>query len=340
MRKIIIFSLLSAMAFSSELPFEFKYDGLTYNGVVQTPDDGEPKHMVVIIPGHGQTDFVKGKEYAELRTFFLMQGLAVSVWDKAGCGNSEGTYNHGQSIESSAAEAQAAIAELRHRKIPGSQSIGLWGISRAGWICPLIMEKDSSIAFWISVSGTERLANDRYMLEANLRAEGRSEPQISIIMKEWEFYQKALVFGGVTYAEFEKGIQMLWKDPYFNPNKIAVTEDIFRGTQGYFQNNGLQYDKATGQAIMLDRLPAILKNIQCPVLAILGEKDTQIDWQRTKSLYSQTIDSKRLTFKTFPNGNHTMHHAKTGAISEYTDDDVLVKDYYTSMATWLNQILK
>lgn len=339
MRKLILLSLISTFVFSAEVPFKFDYDGISYDGVVRYPTGTKPKHLVIIIPGHGQTDFVKGNEYGELRSFFTDQGFAVGVWDKAGCGNSGGTYDHGQSVESSAKEAIAAIAALRRKGIRGSQSIGLWGISRAGWICPLIIEKDPSIAFWISVSGTGRLGNNRYMLEANLRAEGRSEAQISKIMKEWDFYRKALVFGGVTYAEFEQGIQTLWQDPYFNSNNIALTEDIFLGTQQYFQNNGLKYDKKTGQAIMLDHLPQILNKMRCPVLAILGKKDTQIDWQETISLYTKAIHPNLLTTITFTHGNHTLHQSKTGAISENTENGTLVNGYYNGMASWLKNVV-
>ena len=81
--------------------------------------------------------------------------------------------------------------------------IGLWGISRAGWTCPLIIEKDKSIAFWISVSGTDNLDNIRYLLESNLRIEGRTEPEIEVLMSEFDYcykYQR----GGKTYDEFIK----------------------------------------------------------------------------------------------------------------------------------------
>ncbi|MCB0629904.1 MAG: acyl-CoA thioester hydrolase/BAAT C-terminal domain-containing protein [Saprospiraceae bacterium] len=83
-------------------------------------------------------------------------------------GNSEGTYEHLQSVQSSASEAVAAIEELQKRKIPGSAKIGLWGISRGGYICPLIIQAYPQIAFWISVSGTDGLNSWDYMFKSDI----------------------------------------------------------------------------------------------------------------------------------------------------------------------------
>lgn len=51
----------------------------------------------------------------------------------------------------------------------------LMGISRGGFICPLAIKECPSLAFWISVSGTDGLNGSDYMLESNLRFAGKSE---------------------------------------------------------------------------------------------------------------------------------------------------------------------
>ncbi|MEO1625991.1 MAG: alpha/beta hydrolase, partial [Bacteroidota bacterium] len=137
-----LFSFLMATIFFSNSmygqakreDFRFEYDDIAYSGFVERPEQ-TPKGLIVLIPGHGSTDFVSGGEYGELIGLLSRNGFAVGVWDKAGCGQSEGTYDHNQSLESSAEEALAAIAKLREMNVPGSHQIGLWGISRAGWVC-------------------------------------------------------------------------------------------------------------------------------------------------------------------------------------------------------------
>ena len=91
--------------------FEFEYDNTKYNGAIESPNQ-KARGMIVIVPGHGPTDFVVGAEYSELRSFFKRNGFAVCFWDKTGCGKSEGTYNHNQSILSSAEEAIAALSRI------------------------------------------------------------------------------------------------------------------------------------------------------------------------------------------------------------------------------------
>jgi len=323
--------------------FQFEYDSLTYHGLIESPDQA-PKGLIVLIPGHGSTDFVNGEDYQELIQLFSKEGFAVCAWDKVGCGKSEGTYNHNQSIESSAAEALAAIAQLRVMKVAGSDQIGLWGISRAGWICPLIIDQDPSIAFWISVSGTDQFENSRYLLEANLRAEKRDEAQIDLLMYEWDHYQKILVRGGESLSDFQDSISNLIQDPFFNPNNFQFTEEIFVNVQNAFQKSGMVHDQQTNLAIMVANFEEVLSRIDIPVLAILGEKDSQVDWRKTRSLYKQTIGANpkaALTVQTFPNGNHTIQKCETGGIYEDLEpfDNAFCEGYHDSMVSWLNGVV-
>ncbi|MEO0470761.1 MAG: alpha/beta hydrolase, partial [Bacteroidota bacterium] len=139
--------LLLAVAFICSKPlfcqvshqnFEFEYHDIRYTGRLELTKQ-KAKGLIVLIPGHGPTDFVEGEDYRELRNAFTESGFTVCFWDKAGCGKSEGVYDHNQSIENSAKEALAAISKIKRLNVPGSDQIGLWGISRAGWICPLII---------------------------------------------------------------------------------------------------------------------------------------------------------------------------------------------------------
>lgn len=81
--------------------FEFEYNDIKYNGFIELPNQ-KARGLIIIILGHEPTDSGEGAEYSELRSFFNKSGFTVCFWDKAGCGKSEGTYDHNQSIESSA----------------------------------------------------------------------------------------------------------------------------------------------------------------------------------------------------------------------------------------------
>ncbi len=158
--------------------FEFVSNGNRLSGFVDVPASGAARAMIVIIHGYGKTDVAGRTSYYDLRSRFTRLGISTLIWDKPGCGKSEGTFDADQPVQSSAREVLDAIRHARESKLPGSQRVGLWGISRAGWIAPLAITQDPKIAFWISVSGTDDKENFPYLLESNLRIEGRSEAEI------------------------------------------------------------------------------------------------------------------------------------------------------------------
>lgn len=157
--------------------FAFEYDGLTYAGYIDYPRERAPKGMIILIPGHGCTSVTDGDTLASHRRELIRQGWATAIWDRAGCGDSEGDYDHSQPVADSAREAIAAFDALRGMGKPGVDNLGIWSVSRGGWIAPLAIERDRGVEFWISVSGPSNVENFPYMLETNIRLDGRSRAQ-------------------------------------------------------------------------------------------------------------------------------------------------------------------
>lgn len=321
--------------------FEFTFDSIKYNGIINLPEENEPTSIIIIVPGSGKTNFVAGDWYDDLRSHFVQFGFAVCVWDKAGCGKSEGEFDNQQSMQSSAKEAIEAIEELKRRKIPGSNKIGLWGISRAGWICPLIIQQYPSIAFWISASGTDQFDNYRYLLESNFLIKGRSVSQTHLLMTEWDHRVKVFRKGGQTYDEYIQATKNLFQDPFYKSLAgVRVSEKEFYEAPNYYKNSKDVFDEETGLQIVLPNFENILNTIQCPVLAIFGEKDSQVDWRKTKALYEKTIgenSTAELTTKLLPDCNHNIQKCDTGGLGENLEkyNWRACDDYYQTMKKWL-----
>ena len=342
---IVILLLLNCTVYSQTrtTEFFFSFDNKKYAGLLDLPSNGKPKSTIILIPGSGRTFFTEGNAYNELRTFFAEQGFAVYVWDKAGCGKTEGVFDNQQSVQNSAEEALAAIKEIRHQKMSDSGKLGLWGISRGGWICPLIIEKDPSISFWISVSGVDALDNFRYSLETNLRIEGRTDPELKLLMDEFDFCTKYLR-GGKTYEEFIAGTKHLFIDPYCKSLGMGLSgEKEFIEIQEYYQKSGFIYDEVTGLQILVPNFEQTMLKVQCPVLAIFGEKDSQVNWRQTKELYERTIGKNRnasFTIKILPNCNHNVLTCKSGGSKENLNQPGFGQPcdgYYDSMKLWLQK---
>ncbi|MEN0048442.1 MAG: alpha/beta hydrolase [Bacteroidota bacterium] len=337
---LILFLVLSILFLEAQIQkeiFEFQYEGKTLNGVLNKPNEVEPAGLVLIIHGSGQTNAVAQEWYYDVRSTLVQAGFSVYMWDKMGCGKSEGKFDYHQSIQSSASEAIAAIEELKKQKIAGVDKIGLWGISRAGWINPLIINQYENIQFWISVSGVDEKENFKYLLEENLRINGHPEDSIQLLVEEWKMGQIIAHEGG-SFEACVKATSNLSKNAFmkrFNGSE-ATKEDYLAWQKDFMQQ---PFDKQTGLVSSVENFDSILSEVQCPVLALFGEKDKNVDWKKTKALYENTLGIHTdLTIHSFPNCNHNLFECKTGGFYEMQDDNLpwnRCRGALEAMAEWL-----
>lgn len=320
--------------------FSFVSDGKRLSGFIDTP--GSPaRAMIVIIPGYGKTDVAGGTSYLDIRTRFTQLGISTLIWDKPGCGESEGTFDPDQPVQSSAREVLTAIQQARVSKLPGSQKIGVWGISRAGWIAPLAITQDPDIKFWISVSGTDDMENFPYLLESNLRIEGRTEEEIKRLMDEWWRGFRITSQGG-TFEDYLAATQDFRRDPFVVFLNGGKEEDkaAFLAEQKPYLSGQFKVEGATGLMIYVPHFQQVLSRVNIPVLAIFGEKDRNVNWRQTLTLYSKTIGRNpkaSLSIRTFPDGNHNLQQAQTGGLREMIEmkEHRASVGYYETMEGWL-----
>lgn len=344
MNKIImLFLLISYVSGHAQMQtdtFTFSFEGKRYCGLIDMPKQKTAKAMIILVPGSGKTNIVSGKGFYDIRSHFTEQGFACLVWDKAGCGKSEGVFDYNQTPQNSASEVIAAITEVKSRNITGSEKIGLWGISRAGWICPLVIEQ-YPIAFWISVSGTDDKESFGYLLEKNFLIEGRSKSQTKKLMNEWRKGIEIARTGG-TFEENLKATENLRSDSfysYMNGNSVPTKEGYLKW-QKKFETGENIIDRKTGLVIYVPEFDKLLSKVNCPVLAICGEKDSQVDWQKSMALYKKKIGKKpntSLTIKILPDCNHNMLKCKTGGYRENLTSKESCTGYYDTMLSWLKE---
>jgi uncharacterized protein len=320
----------------------FIFEGKRLSGFLDFPGNQKPSAIVIMVPGYGKTNFGDANWYYDsLRSNLVKTGLACFQWDKAGCGKSEGIFDANQPVENSAKEVLSAINELKARKIPGSDKIGLWGISRAGWICPLVIQQYPKILFWISVSGTDDKENFGYLLESHFRIEGRSETQTQLLVSEWKKGNDVFRKGG-SFEEYQNATQNLRKDSFWiSVSGAPYTKERYVQTQKDFIKENHQFDEESGLMIYVANFRDILNSVKCPVLAIFGEKDANIDWRKTRTLYNETIGKNKngnLTIKTLQNCNHSMINCKTGGLYEKMEKWEYCDNYVETINLWLKNI--
>jgi hypothetical protein len=343
-------ALLSLMCFETARAmqterFEFEVDGKTLSGLISLPDENVPiRSLMVYVHGYGKTDVVKGNWYFDFREHFSSWGVGVVIWDKPGCGASEGEFDINQSVQSSAIELIAAVNTLREHKIPGYESIGFWSISRGGWIAPLAIQQDQSIEYWISVSGPSAEENFKYLLEKNFAIEGRSQTQVNLLVDEWQTAFDILSSGG-KYEDYLKSTDNLSQDEFY----IELTGGGRYSREGFLQEQSRYLSgefivsPVSGLQIYVKDFAQSLSAISSDTLAIFGALDTNIDWRKTKALYEKTIgnnSSSSLEIRVFPNADHTIRSSNTGGIREAKANNYSAPhpdNYYDTMRNWLSR---
>ncbi len=325
--------------------YSFEVDGNTLVGLLDQPAGQKAKATIILVHGYGETNVVAQNWYYNLRSRFASIGINTLVWDKPGCGESDGTFDINQPVASSADEVVAAVRAIRKASIPGAEHVGLWGVSRAGWIAPLAMQAESGIDFWISVSGTDDKENARYLLESNFPIEGRSAEETEMLVAEWQAQFNTFWQGG-RYQEYVDAAPNLRKDPFMAlmgwDNQASRLG--FLAYQRQFETGELVVDPETELLVYVPEFEALLSSLDKPVLALFGEKDTNVDWQATAALYRKTIGANpnaSLTVKTFPDANHNMRQSATGGVREMqaqTGMTPYADGYFDVMLDWLQTL--
>ncbi|MEM6806785.1 MAG: alpha/beta fold hydrolase, partial [Bacteroidota bacterium] len=310
--QVFLFSFFLSQSQITREIFSFEFEGLTLQGVLNMPEQSTPKGIVLLVHGSGQTNAVAQEWHYDVRATLVKSGYATFMWDKIGCGQSEGSFDYNQPVQNSAEEVLAAINSLKSKQIPGSDHIAFWGISRAGWIIPLVLQTFKEAGFWISVSGVDEKENFKYLLEENLRIDGLSEDKIELIIGEW-VRANQITHSGHSFERWQAATQNLEQNPFILRFRggSEVTEAGYYAYQKSFMKEELEYE--TGLQVYIKDFESILSEVYCPVLALFGEKDKNVDWRKTKALYERTLGRQvDLTIQTFPDANHNLFQCKTG----------------------------
>jgi uncharacterized protein len=335
---LIVFVITNSQAQEKRRIWGFEFEGALLNGVLNMPANNQPKGIVLLVHGSGRTNAVEQEWYYDVRQAILQSGYATYMWDKKGCGKSGGTFDYNQSVQNSAQEVIAAIQALKQKKIPGSKKIGLWGISRAGWINPLVINQYQDIEFWISVSGVDDKENFKYLLEQNLRINGHPKDSVNLIVGEWVTGSKISHAGG-SFEDYLAATPTLRQNAFWlRFTNGGITRDAYYAYRQTFTKEKL--DKKTGLQVYIENFEALLSDINIPVLALFGEKDQNVDWRKTRELYESTLTNHELTIRTFPDCNHNLFQCNTGGFYEMEDNQLPWKrcdGFLDAITNWLNE---
>lgn len=325
--------------------FEFVSGGKTLSGIIDQPASGQVQALMVFVHGSGPTNVREENRYIDLRRRFTGLGIACVVWDKPGLGRSEGEYDPNQPLVESAREVLDAVATLRDRRVPGSNRIGIWGTSRGGWVAPIALSQDPGIEFWISVSGVPADDNKYYLMKSNLPLEGRTPEETDRIMEEWK-HGRQLFFRGSDYDAYLAATENLRCDTsvFYFAGDLTGSREAYEAEQNVYMQakEKYEFDEETLSLVQVQDFSEMLSALEIDVLALFGDKDTNVDWRRARALYQSTIGQQAnatLTIRTFAGCDHAMNQSITGSVRAVDgtplDSGAKCNGYYETQMEWL-----
>lgn len=307
--------------------FRNAQDGVDLAGTLTLPQGQGPWPAVVLVSGSGQQDrdetLMDHKPFLVLADALTRAGIAVLRYDDRGVGGSNGDPTKATSVDFSR-DAEAAVDWLRQRSEIDPRRVGVVGHSEGGLIAAMLAARRTDLAGIVMLAGTG-VDGGRILVsqgELVLKSEGlggadqirrsrvMQEAMVAAVRDADDTTDPATLAaraGTRIRAELRDEVEKA-DDAAKAQLDAAVTDGMGRLTAPWFRFF-IRHDPASD-----------LAKVKCPVLAIIGEKDVQVDPAlnipaiRAALAAGGNADS---IVEELPGLNHLFQPCSTGAVSEY-----------------------
>ena len=318
------------MATFREQELDFYNDYIRLAGTLLLPESPGPHAAVVLIHGSGRG---VRSEYLSEALPFVDHGFAALVYDKRGCGESDGDWLKMADMEHSfptlAEDAAAGLRQLQSLHVIDPDRIGFWGFSQGGWLGPLAASNTPKTAFVISVSGSGVGGHEQmdFYVNNRLASEGCTPSEIEHALNErrraWNLAREIAVTAR-GWDELRdlvlQASQTKWADfvPGLAFDDINLLESDLRPfIEILARDPDFRYDP----------IPA-LEQTRCPVLAIWGQIDTAVPVEKSVAVYREALDrasNDDVTIRVFSEAGHDLR----------ISDGSKAPGYQEAMTDWL-----
>ena len=291
----------------------------------------EGKYPLVIMV-HGDGPAYRTYFYA-LKKCFLRAGYATMMWDKPGFGQSKGEFSQNHLRAERAQILVDAINHAQsHPRIDASR-IGVWGISQAGIVIPMALEKTDDISFMIMVGGPGEngIRQTAYLIRRQLEFAGLSEEEAR--QAENHFIQ---IYYAKSFEQYIKHAKPLYDNPV--QRKLGFVSALWdeMNWKPHSPDEEGFYDPMD-----------VIEKVTIPALVFFGEKDTQVDPIQGVEAYKKALTkagNKNFRVELIPNSDHNIILSETGSMEERNrrsakDWQNYAPQYLEIMESWLKKLL-
>ena len=338
-------------------PFDYYTDSVEYENSDRSvrlgatfsyPKGIGPFVTLVMITGSGLQDrdetIFDHKPFAVIANYLTKAGFAVLRVDDRGKGKSLGEVKTATSLDF-ADDVITSIRYLQSRKEVNKNKIGVIGHSEGGFIAPMVYSKFKGLAFIISLAGT-------------------GVPGSEILLKQQTDPLKGLVSQAAfdAYYDLTKQTLRLLHDDPSSPDSIMLSaiKNIYANWKSKLPDSvlvPLRADKAGPEEYAQQVKPELMpwlryfistdpaefwRQVKCPVLALNGDRDIQVDAAENISAISNALragGNKKVTARIFPGLNHLFQTCQKCTIMEYGQlDETISPQVLSTISDWLKKL--
>lgn len=330
---------------STDVKFPSLEEGVVLAGTLTVPKTPKPASgfpAAILISGSGPQDrdetLLDHKPFAVIADGLTRRGICVLRFDDRGTAESTGDFAKATS-ENFASDVEGAIRFLKTQQDVNAKQIGLIGHSEGGLIAPMVSVRNSDVA-WIvllagpAVNGAEILKSQGRLIA---QAEGVTDSAVLDAQTKSQDVLISLVLQNPQASAEEllpKAMEQLADMAPKEESKHAEFKAELTG--------GLKELSSPWFRFFLAHDPgAVLEKVSCPVLALNGEKDTQVDPElnlpRIRDAL-KTAGNERSAVEEIPGVNHLFQTCRTGGVSEYnTIEETIAPMVLKKVGDWILQ---
>lgn len=308
-------------------PFPYKEEnisftnaGYTFNGTLTLPQNySKQTPVVLMVTGSGQQnrdeEWFYHKPLAVIADALARQGIASLRYDDRGWNDKNidfGQFTTADFLQ----DAASALPLLRKR----FNKVGILGHSEGGTIA-MMLAAEGKADFIVSLAGMAISGKETLVMQNRQAMSSLGLPKemvdsycnnISNILDE--------IANGKKTSE-------ITIDGVPDNLKPVLKRSLEQANSPYIRH-----------FINVDASKQ-LSNIKCPVLALNGTKDTQVDCAANTTILETGLSNCKHTIKKIDGVNHLFQHCSTGSVVEYQQiEETIAPEVLETITKWINEL--
>lgn len=292
----------------------------TFNGTLVIPENCTKKTPVVLmVTGSGQQnrdeEIFDHKPFAVIADALARQGIASLRYDDRGYGDKSVNFTD-FTTDDFKQDAETGIKFLRTR----FGKVGVLGHSEGGTIA-LMLAAEQKVDFAVSLAGMA-ISGKETLLQQNRQGLTAMGLPAETVNNYCSVLDK--IFTSLQEGKKWEEIKMDDVPLVFKPLIEKAKDQLSTPYMLHFMRVDVSKQ---------------LKKIKCPVLALNGKKDMQVDCESNIKALETGLVCRKHDIHAMDDLNHLFQHCKTGSIVEYQQiEETISPDVLKMITTWLQNI--